>query len=99
MPERLARAKDCDVMAASGPVATCDICGGGVVEEEQIHAALTLGGTMCPTPMTFHRSCYEAAQAMMGSTSDTLLCEAPPDDERGREIERLLDQILTSPTD
>jgi len=54
---------------------------------------------MCPTPMTFHRSCYEAAQAMMGSASDTLLCEAPPDDERGREIERLLDQILTSPTD
>jgi hypothetical protein len=46
--------------------------------------------------MTFHRSCYEAAQAMLGSASDTLLCEAPAEDERGREIERLLDQIPSS---
>jgi len=85
--------KDSEMMPASGPVATCDICGGGVVEEERIDAALTLGGTMCPTPMTFHRSCHEAAQAMLGSASDTLACEAPADDERGREIERLLDQV------
>jgi hypothetical protein len=83
---------------ANRPVATCDICGAGVVEEEQIDAALTLGGTMCPTPMTFHRSCYEAARARVGSVSDTLLCEAPADDERGREIERLLDQIPASGT-
>ena len=81
------------MIPASGPVATCDICGGGVAEEEQIDTALTLGGVMCPTPMTFHRSCYEAAQAMLGGVSDTLFCEAPADDERGREIERLLDQV------
>ena len=87
------------MMPASRPVATCDICGGGVVEEEQIDTALTLGGTMCPTPMTFHRSCYEAAQAELGSTSATLLCEAPADDERGQEIERLLDQIPTRRTE
>jgi hypothetical protein len=86
-------------MPPSQPVATCDICGGGVAEEEQIDAALTLGGTMCPTPMTFHRSCYEAAQVMLGSASDTLLCEAPAEDERGREIERLLDQIPSRRTE
>ena len=85
--------RDWEMMPASRPVPTCDICGGGVLEEDQIDAALTLGGVMCPTPMTFHRSCYEAAQAMVGGASDTLLCEAPADDERGREIERLLDQI------
>ena len=87
------------MMPASRPVATCDICGGGVAGEEQIDAAFTLGGTMCPTPMTFHRSCYEAAQAMLGSASDTLLCEAPAEDERSREIERLLDQIPSSRTE
>lgn len=80
-------------MSANRPVATCDICGGGVLEEEQVDAALTLGGAMCPTPMTFHRCCYDSAQALLGSASDTLSCEAPVDDERGREIEMLLDQI------
>jgi hypothetical protein len=91
--------KDWEMMPASRPVATCDICGGGVAGEEQLDAALTLGGTMCPTPMTFHRSCYEAAQAMLGRASDTLLCEAPAEDERGREIERLLDQIPSRRTE
>jgi hypothetical protein len=75
------------------PVPTCDICGGAVPEEERSDAALTLAGAMCPTPMTFHRSCYEAAQVILGSPSDTLLCEAPADDEQGQEIERLLDQV------
>lgn len=91
--------KDWDKMLASGPVATCDICGGGVVEEERVDAALTLGGVMCPTPMTFHRSCHEAAQAMLGSASDSLFCEAPAEDERGLEIARLLDQIPVSPAE
>ena len=88
-----------ELMPASQPVATCDICGGGVVEEDRVDAALTLGGVMCPTPMTFHRSCHEAAQAMLGNVSDSLFCEAPAEDERGLEIARLLDQIAVRPTE
>ena len=39
------------------------------------------------------------AQEMLGNTSDTLNCEAPADDERGQEIERLLDQVFRSRTE
>lgn len=81
------------MMPQNRPVATCDICGGGIAEEEQIDAAFTLGGAMCPTPMTFHRSCYEAAGVNLGSVSDTLSCEAPVEDGWAREIEGLLDEV------
>jgi len=86
-------------MAMSQPIPTCDVCGGGVSEDERTDAALTLADTMCPSPMTFHRSCFEGAQEMLGNTSDTLNCEAPADDERGQEIERLLDQVFRSRTE
>jgi len=50
-----------------------------------------------PPAQTFHRSCYEAAQAMMAAQRHAA-CEAPPDDE-GAGRSRASRSILTSPTD
>ncbi len=42
----------------------CDICGRDVDFRDAIRAEMTTDELMCPTSMTFHPACYEAAAAM-----------------------------------
>lgn len=46
------------------PNALCDICGQVVSPEEAVVADMSVSQSMCPTSMTLHPACHEAASDM-----------------------------------
>lgn len=42
----------------------CDVCGRPVQPEDAYQEDVSVSQMMCPTPMTFHSKCYEAASSM-----------------------------------
>jgi hypothetical protein len=56
---------------------SCDICGREVAPEDYYTAELTVSGAMCPSPMTFHKACYEAASDMWKPDPDSY-CTVDP---------------------
>ena len=56
----------------------CDVCGRTVTAEDSVKAELSVAGAMCPSPMTFHRACYEQALAMWQPDPDSI-CVNDPD--------------------
>ncbi len=56
----------------------CDVCGQDVPAEDAFKAELSVAGAMCPTPMTFHKACYEQASAMWQPDPDSI-CVNDPD--------------------
>ena len=45
-------------------VVACDVCGQPVNPDDCFQAELTAGGATCPTALTLHQSCYEAAASL-----------------------------------
>ena len=56
----------------------CDVCAEVVPPGEGIKAELSVAGAMCPTPMNFHKECYERASEMWQPDPDSY-CTADPD--------------------
>lgn len=50
---------------------TCEVCGTDVAEGEIVRAELSIGEMMCPTPMSFHRACYEQASNLWKPNLDS----------------------------
>jgi hypothetical protein len=44
--------------------ALCDICGQVVTPEEAVVADMSVSQSMCPTSMTMHPACHQAASVM-----------------------------------
>lgn len=57
---------------------SCDVCGVEVPPEDAHAEELSVAGAMCPTPMLFHKSCYERASAMWQPDPDSY-CTVDPD--------------------
>lgn len=47
-----------------GILPTCDVCGQVVTPQDSYSTELTAQGATCPTAMTLHQSCYEAASSL-----------------------------------
>ena len=60
------------------PSELCDVCGGAVPAEEAVKAELSAADAMCPTPMTFHKACYEQASRIWQPDPDSY-CTTDPD--------------------
>ncbi|MGH2767644.1 MAG: hypothetical protein ACRDIF_01630 [Actinomycetota bacterium] len=58
-------------------VETCEVCGGDVTGDA-VRADLSIGEMMCPTPMTFHRACYEQASELWKPDPDSI-CQVDPE--------------------
>lgn len=56
----------------------CDMCGLTLTPEDTYNTELTAQGATCPTAMTLHQSCYEAASALWQPDEDGMTCEADP---------------------
>lgn len=72
-------ANDSDRSAQSGLrlAPSCDVCGREVSVDDCYTAELTVSGSMCPSPMTFHQACYEAASSMWHPDPDSY-CNVDP---------------------
>ena len=46
------------------PSALCDICGQVVAPEEAVVTDMSVSQSMCPTSMTLHPACHQAASVM-----------------------------------
>lgn len=60
------------------PPELCELCAEQVSPEDAYRAELSVGDLMCPTPMTFHRACYERA-AEIWQPGDATMCGYDPD--------------------
>lgn len=49
----------------------CDACGQVVDPEVAVKAELTVSAAMCPSPMTFHPECHEAASVLWQPDPDS----------------------------
>lgn len=60
------------------PIEVCELCAQPVRPEDVFHAELSVGDLMCPTPMTFHRGCYEQAAQLWQPNPDSY-CTSDPE--------------------
>ena len=56
----------------------CDVCAQPVSEDELFQTELTAQGATCPTMMSFHRACYEAASEMWIPEGPESTCRVDP---------------------
>ncbi|MDQ4133588.1 MAG: hypothetical protein M3179_10380 [Actinomycetota bacterium] len=64
---------------------TCDVCGRVVDDPNDAHRAeLTVSGAMCPSPMVFHKACYEKASSMWQPDPDSYCTVDPEYPETGQ---------------
>lgn len=61
-----------------GFLTTCDICGQNVSPEDSYSTELTAQGATCPTAMTMHRACYEAASELWQPEDPDSTCTYDP---------------------
>jgi hypothetical protein len=59
-------------------VVACDVCGQPVTQDDYFQAELTAGGATCPTALTVHRACYEAASALWVPEAPDSTCNYDP---------------------
>lgn len=57
---------------------TCDVCAQPVSEDELFQTELTAQGATCPTMMSFHRACYEAAAELWIPEGPDSTCRVDP---------------------
>lgn len=55
----------------------CEVCGGAVEPQDAVRAELSVGEQMCPTPMTFHKACYERASVLWKPDPDSYCVTDP----------------------
>jgi hypothetical protein len=56
----------------------CDVCGQPVTPEDCYTTELTAGGATCPTALTLHHACYEAASSMWVPEAPDSTCTYDP---------------------
>ena len=56
----------------------CDVCGQPVTAEDMYNAELTAQGATCPTALTLHQACYEAASALWVPEDPDSTCTYDP---------------------
>lgn len=56
------------------PTEVCELCADEVAPEDAYRAELSVGDLMCPTPMTFHRECYDRAAEIWEAPSPDMTC-------------------------
>ncbi len=61
-----------------GLLPTCDVCGQVVTPEDSIDVELTAGGATCPTALSLHQACYEAASVMWQPEDPDSTCNYDP---------------------
>lgn len=85
-----------DMRASSGEVKLgemCDVCAQVVPPDDAVRAELSVAGAMCPSPMVFHKDCYEQASVLWQPDPDSYCTVDPlfpetgqwtlPEDQRG----------------
>lgn len=56
----------------------CDVCGQVVTPEDCYQTELTASGATCPTAMSLHQACYEAASAIWVPEDPDSTCNVDP---------------------
>ncbi len=56
----------------------CDVCAQPVSEDDCFQTELTAQGATCPTMMSFHRACYEAASSLWIPEGPDSTCRVHP---------------------
>jgi len=64
----------------------CDVCGKEVPAGEAVKSELSVMNAMCPTAMTFHRTCFESAAALWQPDPDSYCTVDPLFPETGRWV-------------
>ncbi|HET9443006.1 MAG TPA: hypothetical protein VFO65_06765 [Acidimicrobiales bacterium] len=62
----------------------CDVCGHEVPEGEGYREEVSVGSSMCPTPMSFHQECWEQASQLWQPDPDSLCAVDPRFPETGQ---------------
>lgn len=62
----------------TGFSASCDMCGQPVSKDDYITTELTTQGATCPTTMTLHQACYEAAASLWVPEGPDSTCRVDP---------------------
>ncbi|MDP9388800.1 MAG: hypothetical protein M3Q48_13035 [Actinomycetota bacterium] len=62
----------------------CDACGREVPPDQGHRAELSVGASMCPTPMAFHDECWEQASALWQPDPDSSCTVDPLFPETGQ---------------
>jgi hypothetical protein len=57
---------------------TCDACGQEVTPDDCFQTELTAQGATCPTMMSFHHACYEAAASLWIPEGPDSTCRVDP---------------------
>lgn len=77
----------------SKPTEVCELCGGKVTaaDKDARREDLSIGGAMCPTPMTFHAECYEKASEVWKPDEDSTCTVDPefPETQRWTAYQKL----------
>ncbi|MGH9269279.1 MAG: hypothetical protein ACRD0D_14030 [Acidimicrobiales bacterium] len=68
------------------PPQLCDVCGDAVPPEDAHVAELSVSAAMCPTPMTFHKGCYEKASELWQPDPDSYCTVDPMFPETARWV-------------
>ncbi|MGH9277488.1 MAG: hypothetical protein ACRD12_05205 [Acidimicrobiales bacterium] len=63
---------------SSGMLPICDVCGQVVTPEDCYETELTASGATCPTAMSLHQACYEAASAIWVPEDPESTCNVDP---------------------
>lgn len=60
-----------------------------VPPDEGVRLELAVEDLICPTPMSFHRHCYESAEELWTGPAGTALCQVDPEfpEETGKWLE------------
>ncbi len=66
------------VSSGFGATVTCDVCAQPVTEDDCFTTELTAQGATCPTMMSFHRACYEAASSLWIPEGPDSTCRVDP---------------------
>lgn len=59
------------------PTEICEACSAPVDSADAYRAELTVGDMMCPSPMVFHRDCYEQAKHLWQPNPDSICVSDP----------------------
>jgi hypothetical protein len=62
----------------------CELCAGYVDVDDAYRAEMAVGDLMCPSPMTFHRECYEKASEIWEPGDDAMCGYDPEHPETGQ---------------
>lgn len=63
---------------STGMLPICDVCGQVVTPEDCYQTELTASGATCPTAMSLHQACYEAASAIWVPEDPDSTCNVDP---------------------